>query len=299
MLMMLKGFLHAMFKAFGESFITAEETIVGSCRQSTTANNMLENMGDETVTIGYGQVVVWQLVEIWVASADAAPQVAKTLCRNLVSNVHLGPVFSYIFGLAEFFTMRCSVNREAVAGMWEATLGAVMRHGSTLLFKHLVSWCAIVHLWCLRDDPAAMLENAAGTSAGAHYAACVNMGSGRVDIGSNGNALWLIDLPALTRTWMQSCLREMGGCLMVAAAGTMVPVDVPLSPYEKTKLEQVDSVPPMYFLRLRCHEWGCTSQGETPLVHDPSDTHKQAELMGWKKPTSQNWQHSRCPKCAW
>ena len=87
---------------------------------------------------------------------------------------------------------------------------------------------------------------------------------------------------------------------MVANLGQIVPVDPAGAPRIQTKLVHVDSQPIQYLLELKCYEWNCHETAETPLFNDFHDCHDHAQnIMGWGKPKSKPWAHSRCPQHKW
>ena len=88
--------------------------------------------------------------------------------------------------------------------------------------------------------------------------------------------------------------------MMVAQAGQLVPVHTAGASRTPTKLKCVESEPVQYFLELKCHEDGCNAEEDTPLFREQHQCYEHAmKVMGWAKPSTKSWAHSRCRACRW
>ena len=293
----LFALLHAQFVVGAEGFILADELKITSRANVTSPFNLLENYGDEITTLGPGVEEVRQLLEVFPdlcsASTPAAPvhqqQLAKALCDHMCANVGMGPIFAGLFSLERHFSWHSAHGHEhSVAGMWEATLGAVWRKGCCTLYKHLVSWCSFFCLMSAVVGVDALTQRIASQ--------CFCYSEGREFLASTQEHEFDVlastqDIVRRAQYWMDACLADIGGTQMVAVNGSVAEIDSGRDGF--TRLVCVPSLPPKYFLRLVCYD--CHRVHETPLCRHSCDAYVHAANAGWCKPRSSNWVHVRCP----
>ena len=175
-----------------------------------------------------------------------------------------------------------------------------MRSGSVLLFKNLLCWCALV-LLAVKRYGVSIVAELLGQSGLEAWQRCSELRAGHIS--SSGHAIERVasQLPIdlMVARWSDMCLCECSGTLMVASSSQLaLPAHTAMP--SSTNLVMVSSDPPKYQLKLVCHEFQCTATDETPLFGDSTEAYDYAvKTMCWFKPTTQNWQHSRCPKCRW
>ena len=287
-------------------FIYADEIETGSCKNTTTPFNALENMGDEAATVGCGPSYVEEMLEAW-EFCEHRRDLAQELCSSMMANVALGPFWALFFHATVFFEQTGGDCAEGIAAMWEACLGALYRRNSVFLLKHIISYCSVIHLLLIRkiytgDVPQLALDQ----EAEAVWELC----------GSNGHEAWLRgkalkagslqlslkfmravmydDFEEMIERWMATCVQELAGCQMVASLGWIVPAAANAS---HTELVTVHSSPVRYYLKLRCYEYDCTEEAETELCGCTFSPYEKAKVMGWWTPSTKGWKHSRCPNC--
>ena len=80
--------------------LSAEQQEIGSCRNSTSSFNFMENHGDQLVTLGRGRDFLRSLCR----DAGWPTELGNRLAFSIVSNVEFGPIFATGLDLMRFFS---------------------------------------------------------------------------------------------------------------------------------------------------------------------------------------------------
>ena len=146
------------------------------------------------------------------------------LCARMCANVGLGPIFADLFHLDRHFCWESGPWQESAAGMWQATLGAVIRKGARTLYKHLVSWCSF---FCLMSAVVGVDTLTVKIVYGRRF----DFSTGRdfKSILASTQECELLGHACMTPAyicrralqWMGTCMAEVGGTQMVAAMGVV------------------------------------------------------------------------------
>lgn len=306
MLNFLSGFAKVHYIVFQNKFITDEEATVVSARQSTSPHNIIENIGDNVATIDSREHVAAMLQHTFHENAD---ELASSLCYSIMSNVGLGPFFAFAFQCDVVFTLAAGVNetRESRAGMFEALLGCIHRHGSRALLWHIIKYCTVINmLLIIYEDTLSMVHDVCGWWAPEAMRKCILMDSGQFTLSNRLDGLLAAEKERIfdmIQQWMETCIHDL-------AHGTQFPtcslcqrqLMTKDDEYElksaTTKLVPLHTNPPQYMLKLVCHESTCNARAETQPRKDFHSCYEDANALGWGKPkSSKRWVHSRCPKC--
>ena len=197
-------------------------------------------------------------------------------------------MFTDALRLHNFFksTDVVALNQEQWAGMFECVIGALEKGGRTTLVNAILRWCATtVLLASLRpeilravfrpwsQDPMATLPVALPHSIRRFMDTDIHI------------------LQQTTHSWIESSLREAGGCLILS-----IPAPVPVESPTQTSVLRHDSHTGLVCLELRCYESGCNQEDHTNWRRWSGECYEEATNMGWKTPSTKSWKHARCPR---
>ena len=253
------------------------------------------------VTIGRGRDFLRSLCE----GSGWPRDLGTRLATAIVANVEFGPIFAIGLDLFRFFVAPSQeLNLEQIAGVFECMLGALEVRGLEHLVNAILRWsAALVLLWGHGFDvfdcmPLCLTawRRSWDCRAGDHEEL-------RRWIYANSVIISESDLSDTLHGWLETSLREAfapspsRSHTSSSASGThrseqrhQVPA------YTQTELKH-DSASGHCILELRCH--GCGSGAWTSWHRWSTDCYQEAqERMMWRKPSTKNWAHARCPACA-
>ena len=289
----LREMLHAVFVIYGDEFVTAEER-QASCA-TMTHFNALENFGDDIITRADGKRYIRSLLAGHVEPTLLA-DVAEGLALTIGANIGLGPFFTLRLDLDSFYEQQGALNRELLAGMFEATVGALHRKGYHVLLERLLQWCALLNMHCIQvGDVSVVMCLLTDGDAPALVTKAAHFGGGIFEMQQPllDADVRCMSLARVGKGRLHNCLGSLG---MASAAELPARPPVPVAPPSTEMVLEAGTLPARYQLLLVCHE--CSVTASTPLFSDATQPYEEAVRMGWLKPSTKNWKHSRCPRCA-
>ena len=139
---MLRDMLRLCWEVYGEELATRDERLA-SC-SPTSPFGQLENYRGDIITKGPGRKYISKLLQGYLEAA-AVGDVSEGLANSIGGNVCLGPFFTFRLKMDGAFDLQGSLNREVIAGMFEATAGALYRKGCITLLENIAVVRALEH----------------------------------------------------------------------------------------------------------------------------------------------------------
>ena len=288
--------------------LTREESEIGSCRNSTSRFNDMENYGDQMVTMGRGRDFLRSLCEDAGWSADLGPRLAHAI----VSNVEFGPIFASGLDLLRFFSANGVLLRlhprsaeelscEQIAGVLECILGALEMKGLERLANAILRWCAAaVLLWghgheifdFMPCDCSPAMRHSWEWRVRDHFEL-------RLWIQRHSTSAKESLFVNTLHSWAEASLQEAFSIepSQQMGIGASQPGQSRRVPAQRRTEVTFDSRTGLSCLGLVCHD--CRQEASTSWHAWPNDCYQEAmEIMRWVKPSTRSWAHSRCPDCA-
>ena len=282
------------------TLLNADENQVFASKSTHCAFNCIENAGDNYLSEhGPGWVAPVLRAHLQQESAVAAlavERVAYKLSPQIHANVGLGPFMAVMLCLHQYFSLERSgatLTAEILAGMYEATAGALQRSGQLALLRAIHQFGAF--LVCAR-----YWHRKKGGNARDFYGlispgfAMYHMQYAPPDLESLWDADWGIIYATEVWNWRWAL------DLLSRGSASEAPAPRHLAVAGCASFEAHQDNPLYQRVHLRCAESGCDTTFCSSFHTDHNLSFEEAIRAGWFRPTTRSWkQAARCPEHGW